>query len=202
MTTPASLRLEATMDDSSYYTFLLSRVIERKAAVAQFEHFLRSETVWETAPASSRFHLSRPGGLIKHSLNVVKTQLQLREALAPDISEESCVIVGLYHDVGKVGSPGNPLYLPNPDANQAKAKQASYVYNRSLPHIDIPSRSLMLVSRYIPLSDEEAQAIRYHDGQYIEANKSVANQEMPLTRLLQYADNWACGVLEHDQAAR
>ena len=184
------------MDDSSYYTFLLSRVVERKAAVAQFEHFLRTETVWETAPASSRFHLSRPGGLITHSLNVARTLLRLRETLAPDLSEESCVITGLYHDVGKVGSPGNPLYLPNLDDDLARVKKSPYFHNHSLPHIDIPSRSLMLVSRFIPLTDEEAQAVRYHDGQYIEANKSVANQEMPLTRLLQYADNWACGVLE------
>ena len=41
-----------------------------------------------------------------------------------------------------------------------------------------------------------AQAIRYHDGQYIDENRSVAHRETELTRLLQYADNWSGGVLE------
>ena len=52
-------------------------------------------------------------------------------------------------------------------------------------------RSLMLVSNFIPLSDEEAQAIVYHDGQYIEENKQIAHREESLTLLLSYADNWA-----------
>ena len=42
----------------------------------------------------------------------------------------------------------------------------------------------------------EAQAIRYHDGQYIDENRSVAHRETKLTRLLQYADNWSGGILE------
>ena len=184
------------MNNTNYYSHLLSLVEDRKGAITLFERFLRTETSWMTAPASSRFHLSHPGGLVEHSLNVVRTLLRMRDVLTPDISVESCVIVGLYHDVGKVGAPGNPLYLPNPDEEQAKAKNAPYIYNRKLPHLDIPSRSLMLVSRFVLLTEEEAQAVRYHDGQYIEANRSVANQEMPLTRLLQYADNWACGVME------
>jgi hypothetical protein len=71
-----------------------------------------------------------------------------------------------------------------------------YVVNRDLPHMDIATRSLMHVARFVPLSDEEAQAIRYHDGQYIEENRSVAHREEPLTRLLQYADNWSGGVIE------
>jgi hypothetical protein len=62
--------------------------------------------------------------------------------------------------------------------------------------MDIASRSLFIVSKFIDLTEEEAQAIRYHDGQYIDENKSVAHKETKLTRLLQYADNWAGGVLE------
>jgi hypothetical protein len=46
------------------------------------------------------------------------------------------------------------------------------------------------------LSEEEAQAIVYHDGQYIEENKIIAHREEPLTLLLSYADNWAGCALE------
>ena len=57
-------------------------------------------------------------------------------------------------------------------------------------------RSLFLVSQYIPLTEEEAQAIAYHDGQYVEENKIIAHREEPLTRLLSYADNWTGCVME------
>ena len=62
--------------------------------------------------------------------------------------------------------------------------------------MDIATRSLVLVGQHIPLTDEEAQALRYHDGQYIDENRSVAHRECRLTRLVQYADNWSGGVLE------
>jgi hypothetical protein len=42
-------------------------------------------------------------------------------------------------------------------------------------------RCLYLVNQYIQLSDTEAPAIAYHDGQYIDDNKIIANKEEPLT---------------------
>ena len=50
----------------------------------------------------------------------------------------------------------------------------------------------------IPLTEEEAQAIVYHDGQYVEDNRSVATHEEKLTLLLQYADNWSGFVVEEE----
>lgn len=175
---------------------LLELVVERREEVREFEAFLRQETTWLTAPASTRFHLAREGGLLEHSVNVANVLLQLRAALAPDLSEESCVIVGLYHDLGKLGAPGNPYYLPSPGERQGQGRASKYVINETVVHMDIPTRSLYLIARHLPLTDCEAQAIRYHDGQYIDENKSVAHREEKLTRLVQYADNWACGVLE------
>jgi hypothetical protein len=55
-------------------------------------------------------------------------------------------------------------------------------------------RSLYLVSQYIPLSDEEAQAIAYHDGMYVPEGRSVAHKEEPL--LLHWADMWTASVRE------
>jgi len=178
------------------YEQLLAFVTERRQEVEKFEQFLREQTSWLTAPASTRFHLSEEGGLVTHSLNVANTLLRLRETLAPQISVESSVIVALYHDIGKIGMPGQPYYLPNPSEWHVQNRGARYTVNNDLVHMDIATRSLFLVARYITLSDTEAQAIRYHDGQYIEENHSVAHRETPLTRLLQFADNWSSGVLE------
>ena len=73
---------------------------------------LHSETTWLTSPASTRYHLNVKGGLLLHSVGVAETLLRIKDTLAPDISDESCVIVGLFHDLGKVGMPGKPYYLP------------------------------------------------------------------------------------------
>lgn len=178
------------------YDEFLGCVSDRAVEVQHFEQFLRNETSWLTSPASTRFHLAVEGGLVKHSLNVANVLLKLRAILAPDISQESCVIAGLYHDIGKIGMPGKPYYLANPSEWHVKNRGMAYVINQDIIHMDIATRSLFLVSQHITLTDEEAQAIRYHDGQYIDENKSVAHRETKLTRLLQYADNWSGGVLE------
>ncbi|MFQ5329733.1 MAG: HD domain-containing protein [Thermodesulfobacteriota bacterium] len=178
------------------YELLINKFSRRKEEGIIFDTFLREQTSWITSPASTRFHLAYEGGLLAHSVNVASTLLQLRQILAPDIEEESCIIAGLFHDVGKVGMPDQPYYMPNPSKWHVKNKGINYIINQNLVHLDIATRSLFLVAQYIPLSDEEAQAIRYHDGQYINENVSVAHKETRLTRLLQYADNWSGGVLE------
>jgi len=190
------LGLNSSEPDEPPYENLLAKVTERVNEVARFDEFLRNDTSWLTAPASTRFHLAKEGGLVEHSVNVARTLLKLRELLAPDISEESCVIVGLYHDVGKVGMPEKPYYLPNLSEWHVRHRGICYTVNRDLVHLDTATRSLYLVGRYITLNEDEVQAIRYHDGQYVRENGSVAHKETRLTRLLQYADNWSGGVLE------
>jgi 23S rRNA maturation-related 3'-5' exoribonuclease YhaM len=178
------------------YEELLARVTTRTAEVRGFDKFLKENTSWLSAPASTRFHLAYTGGLLEHSVNVARTLLKLKQVLACNIDEESCILVGLFHDLGKVGMPGKPYYLDNADSWQKRNRGIHYVVNKDLVHMDIATRSLYLLASHIQLSDEEAQAVRYHDGQYISENRSVAHRETKLTRLVQYADNWAGGVIE------
>lgn len=187
---------DAVVDIYQAHRDLLDRITVRRDEVLALEKFLEAETVWLVAPASTRFHLCEPAGLLRHSVNVAHTLLTLRKELAPDITEESCIICALYHDLGKIGMPGQPYYLVNLDQWQVRNRGIKYLVNRDLVHMDIATRSLFLLANKISLTDAEAQAIRYHDGQYIDENRSVAHRETPLTRLLQYADNWAGGVLE------
>ena len=178
------------------YAALKEKVIERKKDFDAFIKMLETETSWLTSPASTRFHLSEENGLLKHSVSVAENLLNFRDLLAPEIPDESCVIVGLFHDVGKVGMPGKPYYLPNPNQEQVKSRGIRYIVNSDLVHIDLATRSLYVVAKHIPLNEDEIQAIRYHDGQYIAENRSVAHRETKLTRLLQYTDNWTGCVLE------
>jgi len=178
------------------YVTLKKKVVSRKKEFDAFIGMLEKDSSWLTSPASTRFHLNKEGGLLEHSVGVTETLLKLREILAPAISEESCVIVGLLHDVGKVGMPGKPRYIKNTDAWQIKNRNMTYNINPDEVYMNLAVRSLYLIAKYIPLSDSESQAILYHDGQFVEANYEVAHKEMPLTLLVQFADSWTAHVRE------
>jgi len=185
------------------YNDLKSKVKKRADGFAGLMEFIETETEWLNAPASTRFHLCKEHGLLEHSVNVAETLIRIKNTLYPFIEDESCVIVALLHDLGKAGMPGHPLYLKNkPTENQRRAGYGPtypYSYNNSLTYLSVPVRSLYLALPYIDLSEEEAQAIIYHDGQYVEDNRSAAKNEHPLTLLLQYADNWCGFVVEERQ---
>ncbi len=180
------------------YAALKEKVTDRRAEFAALMEFVEKKTAYLTAPASMRFHLCRDCGLLEHSVNVAETLLKLRAVLAPELSEESCVIVALLHDLGKAGVPDEPQYLPNEPSDKQKrygySPTVAYRFNNDLTYLSVPVRSLYLALPYLPLSQHEAQAIVYHDGQYVEDNRSAAAHEVPLTLLLQYADNW-CGFV-------
>jgi hypothetical protein len=178
------------------YETLKTKVVERRQEFGDFIRLLETETSWLESPASTRFHLPVKHGLIQHSVGVAETLLRLRAILAPELSEESCVIVGLLHDTGKVGMPGKPLYLPNRDEWQRRNRGINYVYNDDVTAMGLAVRSLYLVGKYIPLSDAEAQAICYHDGQYVVENEPAAQKEEPLLLLLHWADYWTAHVIE------
>jgi len=182
------------------YESLKSMVVERRSQFDRLISFMENETAWLTAPASTKFHLCKESGLLEHCVNVAESMLKIREALAPNISVESCVIVSLVHDLGKVGMPGNPQYLINEPTDKQQQSgykpDPPYRFNKNLTYLSVPVRSLYLASKHIDLTEQEVQAIVYHDGQYVEDNRSVATHEEALTLLLQYADSWSGFVLE------
>ena len=177
------------------YESLKALVTERKAEFENLCEFVEKQTEYITAPASSRFHLCKESGLLEHSLNVAETMLKLKNTLAPEISDESCVVTALFHDLGKVGMPDNPMYVKNIGKN-GKAPSIPYSCNNNMTYMSIPLRSLYFILPLFPLTPEETQAIMYHDGQYVDDNKSVATKECPLLFLLQYADSWSTFVIE------
>ena len=83
------------------YENLKLKVVSRREEFLKFMEFVETETEYLTAPASTKFHLCREGGLLEHSVNVAETLLKIKNTLAAEILDESCVIVGLLHDLGK-----------------------------------------------------------------------------------------------------
>jgi len=166
------------------YDELKLKITKRKKSFDEFVQFLENETSWLTSPASTRFHFNINGGLVEHSVGVANTLLRFRDFLASSITEESCVIVGLFHDIGKVGMPGKPRYIENENQWEVEKRNMTFKINPEEVTMSLAVRSLYLVCQHIILTEAEIQAITYHDGQYIDDNKIVAHREEPLTLLL------------------
>jgi hypothetical protein len=188
---------------SGRYEALKQKVAVRQVEFRKFIGFLEGETSWLTSPASTRYHLNVEGGLLMHSVGVAETALRLRYLLAPDLSEESVVITALFHDVGKVGGSRKPYYLPNNNLWEVRNRGITYKVNPEIIAMNSAVRGLCLVSRFIPLTEEEAQAIAAHDGLYPVhggvANLEYHQGECRLLMLLQFADKWTAAVEEENR---
>jgi hypothetical protein len=186
---------------SKRFEALVSKVTEREKDFKSVLDFIGKRTSYFVAPASPKYHLNCEEGLLEHSINVAENMIRIKQVLAPEITDESCVIVGLMHDLGKAGWPGKPYYkIKEPTSAQKKygfSAYPPYEYNEDCkPYMAVPDRSLAILAGKIYLSPEEWQAIRIHDGQYVQDNKSYATNECKLALIAQYADTWAGFIME------
>ena len=182
------------------YNALFEKLANRKEQIMKFKSFLESETCWLTSPASTRFHLNIEHGLLLHSVGVTYNALKIKNLLAPDISDESIVIVALFHDLGKIGLPGKPYYLPNDNKWEIEKRGITYKINPDIITMNIAVRSLYLVTKHIPLTEMEAQAIVAHDGIYPVRggvnNLDYHHNECRLQMIIHFADKWTAAVEE------
>ena len=161
------------------------------------------------APCSTQHHLSRPGGLAEHSYNVYETAFDLSQALCDIEPKDSLIIVTLLHDIGKMGQFNKPNYVPNmlkgratkanpnPEPYQSTAKP--YNSNPELMYVDHEVRALSIISKYIDLTEEEQQAILWHNGLYGPFKYEIQGKETPLYMILHWADMWASHVIEVEE---
>lgn len=173
--------------------------------VKNFVAFLAEHTDWYSAPASTKYHLAVPGGLIIHSVGVCQTALALRKTLMPQIHLDSMIFVSLFHDVGKVWSscssePGDlrPRYVENILKSTGRMSEAApYKYNGADDNgVAVTIKDAMLPVRFVDLSDAEIQALMGADGQYVPINRGMQHKEAPLTLINHWADMWNGHVIE------
>lgn len=168
-----------------------------------------------TAPASNRFHLSVPGGLCQHSINVyeqLRDQYQHFLMKSPDFSgltpeqEETIAICGLLHDPCKVNfyvpvkksrKTGN--FLPN--GKPEWEDYWGYDIDDKLPY-GHGEKSVYIVSGFMRLTREEAFAIRFHMGAWQEGearNAGKAFEMYPLALFTHIADMLATNIDEKEK---
>ena len=120
-----------------------------------------------TAPASTRYHGSHPGGLVEHSINVYEclcdymARPRVKELYGMNYSEESIAIVSLLHDICKTN-----FYVEttrNVKEDGVWKTVPYYSIDDKLPY-GHGEKSVYMVSAYMKLTRDEAFAIRYHMG--------------------------------------
>jgi len=147
-----------------------------------------------TAPASSRtaFHSCYPGGLVEHSLGVVRNAIKMAEALAPGRwAQETLAFCGLFHDFGKVGDGVQEYYVPTV-MNWKKDKGEYYDINQKCIAMPTSERGLYIMQLWgVTVSSDEYLAIRLNDGQYVDENKYYKMKEPDLALIIHWADMWS-----------
>ena len=160
-----------------------------------------------SAPCSTSHHLSKEGGLAEHSLNVCDIAISLIAAFdAESRLIESVIICSLLHDIGKMGQFGKPNYVPNmlkgratkanPNPEPYQSDKKPYTTNPELLLVDHEVRALSIISKYIDLTEEEQQAILWHNGLYGPFKYEIQGKETPLYMILHFADMWASRIVE------
>lgn len=151
------------------------------------------------APASTRFHLSRPGGLLQHSLNVYDNLVRLSLAY-PEIkvSDETIAVCALFHDVCKVNVYKQSKRNRKDDVTGKWVQYDSYEFDEKFAFGGHGSKSVFILQKYIELSPEEAVAINCHMSAWGDNRDYVgqAYEQFPFAWLLSVADQASTYVSE------
>jgi len=194
------------MDYKAEFINLYNQYIKREGADELLKFLLSSASDFFVAPASTRFHLAKEGGLVEHSINVYTCLLDYlnRGKVKSDynlhFTDESITIVALLHDLCKMNV-YQKSFRNIKDKNGTWTQVPSYEYNDTLPY-GHGEKSVYIISGFMRLSREEAFAIRYHMGfsnTDEKQNVSATFEQFPLALALSIADMEATYLVETKQ---
>ena len=118
------------------------------------------------APASTKYHGNYEGGLFDHSLSVAKHLVGLTESC--QLKWKNCrspYLVGMFHDLCKIDQYRHTQMGMTLDGTPLE-DCSSWEYN---PHTLLKGhgdKSIMLLSQFYALTEEEIMCIRYHIGAF------------------------------------
>ena len=123
------------------------------------------------APASTKYHGAYPGGLFDHSFAVCERLKQLTKDNGLVWQRpQSPFIVGMFHDLCKTDQ-YRPIYSDEYESDgkgmlSVQHKINGYEYNTNTLLKGHGVKSIMLISQFFNLTEEEILCIRYHMGAY------------------------------------
>ena len=190
------------MSNEERFISIFKNKIHREGAEKLLDYLCSDHCDFFTAPASTRYHGSHPGGLLEHSLNVYDclcdylSRPRVREVYSLCASEESIAISALLHDLCKINFYKESTR--NVKENGAWKAVPYYTIEDELPY-GHGEKSVYIISGFMRLTRDEAFAIRYHMGfSGCEDNNTVGSafSRFPLAVALFTADMEATYFLE------
>jgi len=171
---------------------MCSKLGDRSEAVTTMVEHMGERLLMAPASTKLSFHCAHPGGLVEHSLNVLRNLKKLIQIYESDISSESMIMAALFHDWGKVGDLNEAYYLEqDSDWHREKLGQM-YKINEDMQSMPNAERGLWILQHFgVKLSLDEWIAIRTNDGPGVDENKPYFGREPTLALLLQHADQMA-----------
>lgn len=130
------------------------------------EDFLKwlAENGFFTAPASTKYHGNYEGGLFDHSFMVMNLLVELSAANGLKWKRPaSPFLVGMFHDLCKIDQ-----YRIDNSTPYTVGEPTQYEYNPNTMYKGHGDKSIILLSQFTTLTDEETACIRYHMGAFTE----------------------------------
>lgn len=130
------------------------------------EDFLKwlAENGFFTAPASTKYHGTYEGGLFDHSFMVMNLLVELSAANGLKWKRPaSPFLVGMFHDLCKIDQ-----YRIDNSTPYTVGEPTRYEYNPNTMYKGHGDKSIILLSQFTTLTDEETACIRYHMGAFTE----------------------------------
>ena len=123
-----------------------------------------------TQPASTKYHGYYEGGLFDHSYEVTQVLLDMTKRLDLQWTRpESPYIIGMFHDLCKIDNyitvvdePGDVMM----GTGTTKGREIHFEYNPNVILKGHADKSIMLLSQFLTLTEEEMLCIRFHMGAY------------------------------------
>lgn len=124
-----------------------------------------------TAPASTKYHGNHEGGLLEHSYMVTKFLLTLtQDNHLTWKNSRSPFIVGMFHDLCKIDQYRHPASRLIVDGVSVM-DSFKWEYNPDTLLKGHGDKSVMLLSQFYTLTDEEIMCIRYHMGAFTDKSE-------------------------------
>jgi hypothetical protein len=138
------------------------------------------------------------GGLVWHSLNVLKAMKDLNKVYDSKYSPDSLILVSLFHDIGKIGNEEEDYYLVH-HSDWHRKNGFAYEVNKSLTETNVTARTFWwLNSNNIPMDEEEIHAIMSLNQMGQMWNSELYHIPM-LTLMLQQSIRFCCNKYKnHD----
>lgn len=189
MITPQELTAEQIEKNWNRFVGLCGQLGERKEAALRLCDTLEQRLATAPASATVNYHNAFPGGLVDHSLRVLKNAIKLCKTFEWELPKESLIIGCLFHDLGKVGNHENDYYLDQDEIWKIEKYGQLYKYNNDMQYMDVPLRGIFLCQHFgLKLNEAELLAIYLNDGMYVDANKQYGLKEPMLAMVVHQAD--------------